>query len=183
MTNTQNSSFAATVLDALNKIGSYHTGYLTATLTQGVVPQGYNVANIGDVFNLDLVFRPGSISGITLGAQLDKALVYAGLAHTVHIDWDRDLLVYTHQWENYSVHNWADDPSMAEIPVVVKFTGVTRKHFTTVLTMLLDAIAPIIIKEAPKPEPSKPAVVPTTVHHKEYGELPVIKLSDITHGY
>lgn len=143
MTKTQNSSFAATVLNALNTAGLYQTAALKATVTETGTPAGYT-DTVRPLFDVILHFSPYTVSGITLAAQLDKALEANNIGHTVHIDWDMDVVVYTHGWENYSVSNWTDDPSMAVQPSRVKLGAVTRRNYTTVLTTFLDAVGVIV---------------------------------------
>jgi hypothetical protein len=144
MTNTQNSSFAATVLDALSKLDSYYSGVLTAKLTEAEVPEAFD-KNIGPLFDIVLEFAPGTISGITLAQTLDRALQVNNLAHHVHIDWDTDLIIYTHAWERYAIGNWTDDPTRESQPRHVKLFGVTKLHYYTVLSSFLHDIANILI--------------------------------------
>jgi hypothetical protein len=148
MTKTQNSSFAATVLNALKTSGRYQTGVLKAELSLVKTLPTYKGPA---VFDVQLTFSPGTISGITLASQLDKAIHHNMHGHKVHIDWDKDLVVYTREGENFSVLNFTDDPSLATQPNRVKFSAVSERHYTTVLTTFLDLIADILIDPAHAP--------------------------------
>lgn len=192
MTNTQNSSFAATVLNALSTARRYDTGLLIATETDAVIPNGY-ADSIGPLVDIVVHFHPGTISGITLAYHLDRALAVHQLGHTTHIDWDMDVIVYTREWENYSISNWTDDPSMIELPNRVKFSGVQKRRYA-VLTTFLDSVATLIVKGEEQPKkPVAPkhrkdqgvaqAEESATVYNEHYGELPIIKRSDVTGGY